>query len=133
MKVTSGYEERRARIELVPLIDCMFLLLVFFVYASMRMTVLRGLPVRLPAGSGPAQPHAVVVTLRADNTFWLDDRPLPLDEAAVETARRAQREQKPVLISGDQAAELGPALELLSRLREAGIESVSFRVRRDMP
>lgn len=133
MKLTSGYEERRARIELVPLIDCMFLLLVFFVYASMRMTVLRGLPVRLPAGQGTAQPAAIVVTIRSDNTFWIEDRPLAMEEAAVEAARRARTEQKPVVIAGDREAELGPSLELLARLREAGLDAVSFQVRRDSP
>jgi len=111
----------------------MFLLLVFFVYASMRMTVLRGLPVRLPTGTGEAQPTAIVVYLRADNSLWIEDRMVDLNDAAEEVAQRVRREPKPVVIAGDRAAELGPAMELLSLLREAGVESVSFRVRRETP
>jgi biopolymer transport protein ExbD len=52
MRLASGYEERKARIEMVPLIDCMFLLLVFFMYAMVSMTVHRGIRVNLPKGAG---------------------------------------------------------------------------------
>ena len=39
---------KRARIEILPLIDIVFLLLVFFIYAMLSMAVHRGLPVDLP-------------------------------------------------------------------------------------
>ena len=52
MRLTSGYEERKARIEMLPLIDIVFLLLVFFIYAMLSMTIHRGLEVELlPGGS----------------------------------------------------------------------------------
>ena len=44
-------DTRKVRIEMVPMIDCMFLLLVFFIYAMLSMAVHRGLPVNLPASS----------------------------------------------------------------------------------
>ena len=39
---------KKARIEMLPLIDIVFLLLVFFIYAMLSMAVHRGLPVELP-------------------------------------------------------------------------------------
>ena len=41
--------KKRARIEMLPMIDIVFLLLVFFIYAMLSMAVHRGLPVNLPA------------------------------------------------------------------------------------
>jgi biopolymer transport protein ExbD len=42
---------RRPRIEMIPLIDVVFLLLVFFIYSMLSMTIHRGLPVNLPTAS----------------------------------------------------------------------------------
>ncbi|MBW2339659.1 MAG: biopolymer transporter ExbD, partial [Deltaproteobacteria bacterium] len=50
MKVNLG-PRRRARIEILPLIDIVFLLLVFFIYAMLSMAVHRGVPVILPTSS----------------------------------------------------------------------------------
>ena len=56
-----GPPARKARIEIIPMIDTVFFLLVFFMMASLSMTVYRGMPVSLPrAASGsaaPARPH----------------------------------------------------------------------------
>ena len=45
MRLESGYENRRARIEMLPLIDIVFLLLVFFIYAMLSMVAHRGMKV----------------------------------------------------------------------------------------
>jgi biopolymer transport protein ExbD len=42
-------EHKGARIELIPLIDIIFLLLVFFIYSMLSMVVYRGIPVVLPS------------------------------------------------------------------------------------
>ncbi|MGA9260379.1 MAG: biopolymer transporter ExbD, partial [Desulfobacterales bacterium] len=46
---TNFRNTKKARIEMLPMIDCVFLLLVFFIYAMLSMAVHRGLPVNLPA------------------------------------------------------------------------------------
>ena len=52
MKVPSGYVGiKKPRIEMLPLIDIVFLLLVFFIYAMLSMAVHRSLPVKLPVSS----------------------------------------------------------------------------------
>ena len=39
---------KRARIEMIPLIDVVFLLLIFFIYTMLSMTIHKGIPVLLP-------------------------------------------------------------------------------------
>ena len=48
MKLKTGFEVKKARILMIPLIDIVFLLLVFFIYAMLSMVVHRGFKVDLP-------------------------------------------------------------------------------------
>ncbi|NQU40082.1 MAG: biopolymer transporter ExbD [Lentisphaerae bacterium] len=130
MHLATGYENRRARIEIVPLIDVVFLLLVFFIYAMLSMTVYRGLRVTLPGGVGQTEKlESLVIAISADNTLWMDEMPVSVDEAIDRARAHSLISTAPVLISGDRRAELGRSIELLSALRQAGVESVSFQVK----
>jgi biopolymer transport protein ExbD len=130
MHLTSGYESRSARIEIVPLIDVVFLLLVFFIYAMLSMTVYRGLRVSLPQGVGQTEDlETLVIAIAEDNTLWIDQTPVTLAEAVTRAQARITDAPLPVLISGDRQADLGVSIELLSALRQGGIESVSFQVK----
>ena len=130
MHLTSGYESRSARIEIVPLIDVVFLLLVFFIYAMLSMTVYRGLRVSLPQGVGQTEDlETLVIAIAEDNTLWIDQTPVTLAEAVTRAQVRMTDAPLPVLISGDRQADLGVSIELLSALRQGGIESVSFQVK----
>ena len=130
MHLTSGYESRSARIEIVPLIDVVFLLLVFFIYAMLSMTVYRGLRVSLPQGVGQTEDlETLVIVIAEDNTLWIDQTPVALAEAVTRAQARMTDAPLPVLISGDRQADLGVSIELLSALRQGGIESVSFQVK----
>ena len=128
MQVDSGFGSRRARIEMVALIDVVFLLLVFFIYAMLSMTVFRGLELNLPRGEGKPQAEAVVVTLDRDNRFFAAGRPLEPEQAAAWVMSEHARSGLPVLIRGDRKADFGVALELLADLQAAGLEAVSFQV-----
>jgi biopolymer transport protein ExbD len=130
MHFATGYENRRARIEIVPLIDVVFLLLVFFIYAMLSMTVYRGLRVSLPRGQGVTENlETLVIAIADDNSLWIADLPVTLSEAVARAETRWSEAALPVLISGDRQAGLGIAIEMLSALRERGIESVSFQVK----
>jgi biopolymer transport protein ExbD len=74
-------EPRKARIEIIPMIDTVFFLLVFFMMASLAMTVYRGLPVNLPkAASGqPARDDNAAVTLGRNGETWLNREPTTPD------------------------------------------------------
>jgi biopolymer transport protein ExbD len=134
MRLSSGYEDRRGRIEIVPLIDIIFLLLVFFIYAMVTMTVERGVRVRLPSAGGERGPgDRLTLTLTASNTLYLDTRPVTLTEALDEAEDAARRGIETVLIRGDREAGLGPSIELVSGLRARGVRTVSFSVQAPTP
>ena len=128
MLVDSGFGRRRARIEMIALIDVVFLLLVFFIYAMLSMTVFRGLELNLPRAEGSIQRNAIVVILDRENHLSAEGSILEADQIVTWAITEHRRTDLPVLIRGDREADLGIALELLAALREAGLEAVSFQV-----
>jgi len=67
-------EPKKARIEIIPMIDTVFFLLVFFMMASLAMAVYHGLPVNLPkAASGqPTRDDSAAITLARDGQTYLN-------------------------------------------------------------
>ena len=129
-KLNSPFLKREARVELVSLMDVMFLVLVFFVYSIFDMAVHRGLKVDLPTATGVLEKgERVVVTIDAQDALQLNGRPLPQGDLVEEVKRLVSlRKETPVLVSGDRKASLGAGIELLARLKAAGVEKASFQV-----
>jgi biopolymer transport protein ExbD len=133
MKLSSGYESKKARVEMLPLIDVVFLLLVFFISAMLSMVVHRGLKVDLPS-TGTAVPEHddyIAITLDADNNLFLNREPVSAQELAQRVLQLRGDSAKPVSIEGDRQADLGQAIELLDDLKQAGIEEVTFSCNRE--
>ncbi len=134
--IASGYERRRARIEMIPLIDVVFLLLVFFIYAMLSMVVHRGLRVELPgAATAETDRRAYVgITVTEDNAVLVEREPVELDAlVAAVLERRKSREDLAVYINGDRRSDLGMAVKILDLLKQAGIREVSIECAQEAP
>jgi biopolymer transport protein ExbD len=73
--IPSPRGQKRARIEIIPLIDIMFFLLATFVMVSLSMVKNQGIPVRLPsAATGQPQERkdAATITVSATGQLYLD-------------------------------------------------------------
>lgn len=128
MRLRSGYENRKARVEMLPLIDIVFLLLVFFIYAMLSMVVHRGVQVRLPAAATAQADRRdyVSVTVTAENEIYLGKRRVTLEELGERVGEARGDDGRPVYVGGDVRSDFGTAVEVLDVLRRAGIEEVSF-------
>ena len=103
----------KARLELTPLIDVMFLVLVFFIYSISEMAVHRGVRVDLPDAAGePERGERAIIAIGADDELSINGIPMTI----------------PVLVSADRKASLGAGVELLAALKAAGIEATSVQV-----
>ena len=135
MKLKSGYENRRARVEMLPLIDVVFLLLVFFIYAMVSMVLHHGIKVDLPkAGHSTLdQRDYISITITEENTLLFDETETSKEDLIplIQSALAEKGEDTPVYISGDREADLGIAIELLDHFQGAGIEKVSFTCSKD--
>lgn len=126
-------EETGARLEMTPIMDVVFLLLVFFIYAFLSMTVQHGMKVDLPKAEGSTD-HSrnLQLVLTADDTLLLDGRTKISQTAAVEAiAFRQKTMEMPVVIRADRKSHTGVALELMAALRKAGVEKVTYQVEKE--
>jgi len=135
MRLSSGYESKKARVEMLPLIDVVFLLLVFFIYAMLSMVVHHGLKVDLPSAGSAAleKEDYIAITIDAENKLFLNEAPIEASDLAARVLALRDGKPKPVFINGDQKADLGLAIELLDNLKKAGIEEVSFSCTKETP
>jgi biopolymer transport protein ExbD len=135
MRLSCGYETKKARVEMLPLIDVVFLLLVFFIYAMLSMVVHHGLKIELPSAGTAAldQSDYIDITIDAENQLYLNSRPVGIDDLPGRVLELLGGEMKPVFINGDQSAELGLAIELLDLLKKSGIGQVSFSCKTSTP
>ena len=123
-------ERRKSRIEMLPLIDIVFLLLVFFIYAMLSMAVHRGLPVILPSSSTAEIDRKLTlsVTVRADGSIFLDEERIPLKDLgeALKKATKDRRETG-VLLFADKALPYQELFRVLDRIRLAGLNRISLQ------
>ena len=121
---------RKARIEMLPLIDIVFLLLVFFIYAMLSMAVHRGLPVELPNSVSAEIDKKLVLslTIKADETIYVDKEPLALENLTeVLKTKTAGNEESGVLIFADRRLKYQKLYDVLDKIRLAGINRISLQ------
>ncbi len=119
------------RIEMMPLIDVIFLLLTFFIYAMVLMVRAELLPLEMPefASGTPATPaEAVTLSLDARGEFFLDREPIAL--ADIVGRLRQAVEDTPglkIYLAADRRGEtdrLPVFLELYDQLAFAGLDII---------
>ncbi|MHC5054223.1 MAG: ExbD/TolR family protein [Planctomycetota bacterium] len=124
--------------QLAPLVDIVFLLLVFFLVATTYLDEEKDLAVKLPsasnAGGGPgARLERVLVNVREDGTIILEKRPVSREELyrALVEARRANP-NVPVVLRGDLSATHGEIVGVLDLCRRARVRvAVAVTPRRE--
>ncbi len=128
---------KKARIEIIPLIDIMFFLLASFMLVSISMVKLQGMQMILP-GIRPlvasSDPAPQTIQLLADGRWVWHGEPTEREVvlAALTALGSAATPQTPdvrVMIRADEAATHGMVVEALDQIREAGIMKVSFSMR----
>jgi biopolymer transport protein ExbD len=125
---------RKARIEMLPLIDMVFLVLVFFIYGMLSMAVHRGLPVMLPVSdSAPIEKDLVLsMTVRSDGSLFVDRQEVALEElSSVLSQRAGESKETGVLIFADRDLAYQRLFHVLDEIRKAGLSRVSLQAEAD--
>lgn len=123
------------RVEMLPLIDIVFLLLVFFIYAMLSMAVHHGQQVDLPESStaGLETAEAVGITIQAADgglKLFVNEEPVELQqlEELLERKKAASKEKNPdVQIFADKSVPYQGLFQVLDRVRQAGLTSISLQ------
>ena len=134
MKVPSAYLGiKKPRIEMLPLIDIVFLLLIFFIFAMLSMAVHRSLPVSLPVSSAAQidTEQSFTISVRKNGEIFLDNSRISLEELQVVLQDKAQKatDGKAVQVDlfADEALSYQELYRILDIIRTAGISNVSLQ------
>ena len=125
---------RKARIEILPLIDIVFLLLVFFIYAMLSMAVHRGLPVVLPTSStAKIDKHLVLsITVRSGGEIYIDKEKTSLDDLESTLRHKAEkRKDAGILLFADKSVSYQDLFRVLDHIRMAGLSRISLQAEGD--
>ncbi len=125
---------KKSRIEMIPMIDMMFLLLVAFTYGMLSMAVHRGLPVLLPASSTTKIDKSLTlsVTVKADGTIYLDKSPLALEDLSGAIQAKVENDKEAgVLLFADRNLPYQQLVRVLDQIRSSGLHRVSLQAEED--
>jgi biopolymer transport protein ExbD len=121
-------ERGRPRLEIVPMIDIMMFLLVFFVMIVLRMIPNSGVTLSLPgASTAQALPHTeVVIVIDAQGDIHVKDHVLTPD--ALETYLKGVKatNDTDVIVAGDKATPLQQLMAVMDLTRKAGITNIGI-------
>jgi len=125
-------KRKGARIELIALIDIIFLLLVFFIYSMLSMVVYRGIPVVLPAAETIEAEKRQMVNITIDETgyVFVDKEWTPSHDLLSRLKRERQASpDKVAVIAGHRESPYRAFVDVLDKVRLAGFQAVSMEAR----
>jgi biopolymer transport protein ExbD len=132
MKIGSPLPHRKARIEIIPLIDIMFFLLASFMLASLSMMKLQSIKMDLPTATMAKRdfkPDIVNISVDKIGDIYVEKKQMNLPDLHEYLSNKFRiNTNVPVYISGDKEATHGAVIRVLDLVRREGIQKVSFAI-----
>ena len=133
MRVTSPIPHKKARIEIIPLIDIMFFLLASFMMMSLSQVHMKGIKVNLPTGqSGDTQSKRdyISVSVDAGGNPYFDKEEMSYDKLTtiLQKVHQENPEAK-VFVRGDRDTVHGNIIRVLDILRSVGFYKIAFELK----
>jgi biopolymer transport protein ExbD len=140
MKLHSPIPHRKPRIEIIPLIDIMFFLLASFMLVSMAMVKLAGVKMSLPQAASAekeSKPDFIPISISAGGEIYWDKEQKVITKEQIpelikprlQANKDANKEDLRIYINADRDATHGTVIEVLDRVRQAGVSKVSFAIK----
>ena len=133
MQVASPIPHKRARIEIIPLIDIMFFLLASFMMVSLSQVHMKGMKVNLPTGqSGETQSKKdyISVSVDANGNPYFDKTEMTYDTLTAKLKQvHDENPEAKVFIRGDADSVHFNIIRVLDICRAAGFYKVAFEIK----
>ena|ERR1044071_3825224 len=135
MRMRSPIPHKKARIEIIPLIDIMFFLLASFMMVSLSQTHMKGIRVNLPSANSPPPPpnepkDYISVRVTEGNLVYFDNQPV-LDSDILPRLFALHETNKDVKVSlsAETLATHGAVISVLDKIRLAGITKIGYQIK----
>lgn len=128
-----GANSSTVRLELTPLIDTVFNLLIFFAVSTTLISSRAGLPVDLPqAKTAETQKSKVMVSVDRDGRIFYEESPVTAEELEVRLKQAfAQQPQVLVIVNADRRVVYDRVVQVLDVARSAGIRNLALAVKKE--
>ena len=130
MKVKLPSTHRKSRVEMLPLIDVVFLLLAVFIYTMLSMAVHRGLNLNLPRSNSAEIEKQFIISVSIDEKglVYIDKQRVDLKELTETlSAMTMDRKNPGVLLFADKGIPYQDLFKVLDKIREAGLTRISLQ------
>lgn len=126
MRFKRRTELKKGQLDIAPLVDVVFLLLIFFMLTS-SFIFQPGIKVNLPKAVTSEALHekSLVILITNSDVIYLNDRAITTKELN-SRLRIAAKEKKPLLIKADRRASMGKIVEIWDMCRDAGISQINI-------
>lgn len=124
MKFRRSQNRKVPELNIIPMIDIMFFLLVFFMLNTMYMIDLKTIPVKLPQAANAASDTSTTfaVTLKNDGTIYLGDKETDLQSLLMQASLEQKNNSNfAVVIRAEKDIEYGEVIELVDKFKGVGI------------
>jgi len=125
MRFKRQIELKKGQLDIAPLIDVVFLLLIFFMLTSSFISS-KGIKVNLPTAisAKPISLAELVIFMDKESKLTVDDKEITKEALAVKIKDVAEAEGR-ILIKADKSAPLGRVVDIWDLCRDAGVENVN--------
>lgn len=128
MKMRSNRVARQPRLMIIPMIDIIFFLMVFFLFSTLQMVYQKSMPVSLPVASSSHQeaPKPVAITITSEGTISIGDTVVQIDEIKSRVEQLADKSETPVILRADENVEHGKVVKIMDEIKSAGVTKLSI-------
>ena len=120
---------KRARIEIIPMIDVIFFLLVFFMISSMAMTRIHSIPVTLPQTSTSPQAlkTSVILSVKKSGELFINQTPVTLESLGHTLAfEMRENPQDMVVVNADEGTAYGRVVQAMDEAKKIGVRKFAL-------
>ncbi|MEL0069855.1 MAG: biopolymer transporter ExbD [Betaproteobacteria bacterium] len=124
----SYLDADRPRVEVIPMIDIMMFLLIFFVVISLKMIAGTGVDMNLPGSKTTEEIKEATITVgvKKDNQFIVNGQTISSSELTTKLMDLKKNRKVAVIIAGDKDVPLSTLIDAMDSVRGAGINSVGI-------
>ena len=129
MQIRSLRTTNKPKLMIIPMIDIIFFLLVFFMMSMLSMVVQKSVPVNLPAAQTAKVDlqRKVPVTVTADGSVFVDQKPMGLEQmVGYLKAEQAKGTELTILLRADTSAQYGKFVQVLDTLKQNKITKIAI-------
>ena len=128
-KIAKEQDQGGAEIDLTPMLDVVFIMLIFFIVVASFIKE-AGVEVNRPDDNQPDNPEdstSILVEVASDNQIWMENRRVDIRAVRANIQRLlAEDPEAPVTIKVEKGAEAGIVVDVADAARESGVSAVNW-------